>query len=243
MRRVLSIALLSSLTYLGACQNTNGTAQNNSTKETISVDQFEKKVAETPNAQLVDVRTAEEYADRHLKNAVNMDVKKDDCREQFSALDKLKPVFVYCLSGGRSSTAAGIMQEMGFKEIYNMEGGIMKWEHSGKPVEQGKISSTSTGISMADFNKQVSQKSYVLVDYNAPWCEPCKKMLPFLESLAQKKSEKLVLLKINADDNKVLLKEKGISSIPYLELFHDGKLVWKHNGYIEEKQLLEETRL
>ena len=244
MKKIFSIVLLlSSVAFLGACQNTESNAQSNSVKETISVDQFEKKLAETPNAQLVDVRTAEEYADGHLKNSVNMNVNREDYKEQFGTLDKTKPVFVYCLSGGRSGNAAKIMQKMGFTEIYNMDGGIMKWSNAGKPIEQGAAKAKPAGMTMNDFNKLVANKNYVLVDYNAPWCVPCQKMLPVLESLIQKKKDKLTLVKINADDNKSLLKEKGIAGIPYLELYMDGKLVWKHDGFIEEKQLLEETKL
>ena len=243
MKKIFSIALLSSMAYLGACQNTTDDAQTKQIKETISVDKYEKKLAETSDAQLIDVRTADEFSEGHLKNARNMNVNREDYKEMFSTLDKNKPVFVYCLSGGRSSRAANTLEEMGFKEVYNMEGGIMKWNNAGKYVEAGNAPPKPAGMTMADFNKLVAQKNYVLVDYNAPWCAPCQKMLPILESLANKKKDKLSLLKINADDNKALLKERGIAGIPYLELYQNGKLVWKHDGAIEEKQLLEETKL
>jgi thioredoxin 1 len=243
MKKILSIALLSSLGYLGSCQNTNGNAQTNQVRETISVDQFEKKLAETPGAQLVDVRTSEEFSDGHLKNAQNMNVNREDYKELFNTLDKSKPVFVYCLSGGRSGKAAKIMESMGFKEVYNLDGGIMKWNNAGKYVEKGNAAPKPAGMTAADFNKLVAKKNYVLVDYNARWCAPCQKMLPVLESLAERKKDKLSLVKIDADQNKDLLKQKGIGGIPYLELYLDGKLVWKHDGFIEEKQLLEETKL
>ncbi len=244
MKKILSIVfVLCSLAYLGACQNTSGSPQGGAIRETISVDQFEKKIATTPGGQLVDVRTAEEYAEGHLKNAVNMNVNREDYKDQFGTLDKTKPVFVYCLSGGRSLNAAKIMEKMGFREIYDMEGGIMKWQSAGKPIETGAGAPRSVGMSADEFNKQVSAGHYVLVDYNAPWCAPCQKMLPVLESLAKRKKDKLILLQINADQNKSLLREKGISGIPYLELYQDGKLTWKHDGYIEEQQLLDETKL
>jgi thioredoxin 1 len=241
MRRIFSIAvLLLSLHYLGACQNSGEPGQ---IKETIPVDQFEKKLATTQGAQLVDVRSSEEFTDGHLKGATNMNVNREDSKDMFNTLDKNKPVFVYCLSGGRSGNAAKIMQKMGFKEIYNMEGGIMKWESAGKPIEHGNAPPKPAGMSMADLNKQVAGSNYVLVDYNAPWCAPCQKMMPVLEAFVQKRKDKVSLLKINYDDNKALAKEKGISGIPYLELYHEGKLVWKHEGAIEEKQLQEETKL
>jgi len=98
-------------------------------------------------------------------------------------------------------------------------------------------------MSLADFNKQVTSDKYVLVDYNAKWCKPCKKMVPMLESVADKRRDKVILLKIDADENKELLKEKGIDAIPIVELYKEGKLVWKHSGEIDETTLLKETKL
>ncbi len=241
MKRVLSIiALLFSLQYLGACQNSGGNGQ---IKESIPVDQFEKKLAGTPGAQLVDVRSSGEFTEGHLAGAANMNINDDGYKDKFNTLDKNKPVFVYCLSGGRSGRAANIMQEMGFKEVYNMAGGIMKWESAGKPIEHGNAPPKPAGMSMDEFSKKVAGNNYVLVDYNAPWCAPCQKLMPMLEAFVQKRKDKVTLLKINYDDNKSLAKEKGISGIPYVELYHEGKLVWKHEGAIEEKQLQEETKL
>jgi rhodanese-related sulfurtransferase len=73
------------------------------------------------------VRTPKEYADQHLDNAVNIDWNGDNFVGQAQKLDKSKPVFVYCLAGSRSKSAANKLHELGFKEIYNLEGGILKW--------------------------------------------------------------------------------------------------------------------
>ncbi len=242
MRKIVTIVLLlTSIGYLGACQNSDGGAAEKG--GTLTADQYEKKLAETPGAQLVDVRTAGEYAEGHLANAVNMNVNREDYKEQFATLDKERPVFVYCLSGGRSADAVKIMRKMGFKEVYNLQGGILKWESAGKPLSQGTDPPKEPGMSSDDLNKLVSSGNYVLVDYNAPWCAPCMKLMPVLEALAEKKKDKLALVKVDADKNKALMQQKGISNIPYLELYDHGKLVWTHEGYIEESQLLEETKL
>lgn len=241
MRRTFSVVLLSALVYFVSCQDSTTNGQ---VKENISVDVFEKKILETPNVQLIDVRTAEEYADGHLKGARNMNVNREDYKEQFNTLDKNRPVYVYCLSGGRSGNAAKIMQNMGFREVYNMEGGFMKWDAAGKHIETGATPpSVRTGMTIAEFNKQLSQKKYVLVDYNAKWCAPCKEMLPMLEAFAGKRKDKMALLRIDADEHKALMKEKGINGVPYLELYQDGKLTWKHDGAIGENQLASETKL
>jgi len=134
MKKIFSVAILVTMVTFAACQNSNSSAQTGSIKETIPVEQFEKKLAQMPGAQLVDVRTPGEYSNGHLKGAVNMNVNGDNYEQQFNTLDKSKPVFVYCLSGGRSGNAAKKMQNMGFKEIYNMDGGITSWESAGKSV-------------------------------------------------------------------------------------------------------------
>jgi len=214
--------------------------------ETIAVDEFQKKMSELKDAQLLDVRTPGEYEDGHLKGALNINWKGNDFEQQASKLDKTKPVLVYCLGGGRSAAAAEKMQAMGFTAIYNMEGGFMKWTSANKPVDYpASALDKPQGMSVADYTKKISaeKKEYVLVDFTAKWCGPCKKMMPMLEKIAGEKKDKLSLMKVDADENKGLLKEKGINSIPYFELYRNGKLVWKHGGYMDEETFLKETKL
>jgi thiol-disulfide isomerase/thioredoxin len=68
-------------------------------------------------------------------------------------------------------------------------------------------------------------------------------MAPMLDKIAENKKEKLIFVKIDADKNKSLLKEKGIESLPVLELYKNGIQVWKHEGEIDEATLLKETNL
>lgn len=246
MKLIFSIILAFTVVNIASCQNAgnnqSAAASQQQINQTIPVDEFENKIAALPNAQLIDVRTPEEYQGGHLRNATNMNIRQDDFEAQLGKLDKTKPVFVYCKSGGRSSLAAGKMKELGFTEVYNMDGGMMKWEGANKPVEKGNAPEPA-GMSMEAFNKMVNMNKYVLVDYNAKWCTPCKVMMPMLQALANKRKDMLTLLPVDADEHKELMKQKGISSIPYLELYENGKLVWKHDGAIEEAQLLKETKL
>ncbi len=238
MKRILTVLLLCSFTTLLACKDDyKGPVVN----QTVAVDEYEKKMNELHDMQLVDVRTTEEYTAGHLKNARNINIDAKDFDEQIASLNKTRPVFVYCKAGSRSARAAEKMKEQGFKQIYNMEGGLMKWQAAGKPVEAGSAPAT-VGMSIDDLSKQVA-KGYVLVDYNAKWCGPCKKMNPILDGLVEKKKDKLTLLKVDADENPVLLNQKKIEGIPYLELYKDGQLIWKHEGFIEEAQILTETQL
>ncbi len=81
--------------------------------------------------QLVDVRTEEEFGASHLKDAQNICVTMDNFEERAKGLDKNKPVYVYCKSGGRSAKAAKILTDMGFTKVYDLQGGITNWEEKG----------------------------------------------------------------------------------------------------------------
>ena len=76
---------------------------------TAFLDEHPQLLAGTPGAQLVDVRSSGEFTEGHLAGAANMNINDDGYKDKFNTLDKNKPVFVYCLSGGRSGRAANIM--------------------------------------------------------------------------------------------------------------------------------------
>ena len=89
--------------------------------------QLEQKL--NSDIQLVDVRTAEEYANGHIGDAVNMDVlQAEKFPQEIQSLDKTKPVYVYCKSGVRSNKAANILREAGFAEVKDLDGGYTAWE-------------------------------------------------------------------------------------------------------------------
>ena len=83
-----------------------------------------------PKGLLLDVRTHEEYSEGHIEGALNLDIYDKQFSIELDKLDKTKPVYVYCKSGGRSSNASEIMKEKGFKEVYNLVGG-----YSGYPYK------------------------------------------------------------------------------------------------------------
>lgn len=85
--------------------------------------------------QLIDVRTVEEFNEGHVQNAQNICVTDADFKENISKLDRNQPVYLYCRSGKRSANAGKILKEMGFKEIYDMEGGFLEWQSQGLQSE------------------------------------------------------------------------------------------------------------
>src|SRR5438046_3102790 len=88
-------------------------------KSVLPVNAFEKAI-QAKNAQVLDVRTAEEFKQGYIKGAVNADwLKENEFAEQAKKLDKTAPVYVYCLSGVRSGKAADWLAANGFKEVIN----------------------------------------------------------------------------------------------------------------------------
>ena len=112
------------------------TACRSSVTTSLEPDLFEKTLEQTPNPQLVDVRTIKEYAEGHLSGAMLIDVRETTFDTIIQKLDKTRPVFVYCRSGKRSMDAAKILEKNKFTLVYNLEGGILSWKEKGKTVEQ-----------------------------------------------------------------------------------------------------------
>lgn len=100
----------------------------------LDANEFEKKLAVTKNITILDVRTQGEYNQGHLSGATLIDYYKSDFKQQLSNLDKNKSVFVYCKGGGRSGSAAEVLTDLGFKLVYDLQGGITAWKKSNKPV-------------------------------------------------------------------------------------------------------------
>jgi rhodanese-related sulfurtransferase len=119
------IALILSLVFTNACTTT---AQNAAPPAA-----FEAKIA-TPNVQLVDVRTPQEFATGHLENAKNVNFNDPEFKQKIALLDKNKPIAVYCGVGGRSGKASKILVELGFKDITDLAGGITAWLSAQKKV-------------------------------------------------------------------------------------------------------------
>jgi rhodanese-related sulfurtransferase len=127
MKKYLHLLLLPVL-LLAACTSS---AQ----QQDLSPAQFEQATTKA-GVQILDVRTQEEYAGGHLRNAVLADwTARPDFIEKTKTLDKDKPVYTYCRSGRRSAAAADWLRENGFREVYNMAGGIEAWKEAEKRVE------------------------------------------------------------------------------------------------------------
>lgn len=228
------LALLTlSIFIFAACES--GTSQD---KNKLDADTFEKQLQASPNGQLIDVRTPEEFKNGHLKGAVNLNYNDPDFASEINKLDKSKPAFVYCLSGGRSSSAAAEMRKAGFSQVLELKGGITQWNANKKTVITDETAPVSMGISQEEYIKLITSDNFVLVDIGAKWCMPCRKLSPILDEIAIEKKDILTLVKLDADENKGIMQSMQIEFLPTLYLYKGGNLVWESTGFVEKSQIL-----
>jgi len=93
-------------------------------QKNLTISKSEKLMNTKPNLQIVDVRTPHEFDSVAIVNAINIDVRNQNFEKNIATISKETPILVYCRSGRRSTTAMNIMLGLGFKEVYNMQGGI-----------------------------------------------------------------------------------------------------------------------
>jgi thioredoxin len=202
-------------------------------KQVLSADEFEKGMAKD-SAQILDVRTVGEFNSGHLQNALWADWNNEkEFERRSSFIDKKRPVFVYCLSGGRSSSAANKMRKQGFN-VYELKGGINAWKASNKIIA-GKANEKQMTID--EYNAGIASNTTVLVDFGATWCPPCKTMEPIIKGLQKKYESKFSLLKVDGGKDEELLKKYNVTALPVFIVYKNGKEVWRKDGVVSEKDL------
>lgn len=209
-------------------------------KKLITATEVQQKIKAEPTITIVDVRTPGEFEKGHIENALNIDWNGGDFANQISKLDTSKPIIVYCQSGGRSAKAAAKMLAIGFSNLYEMEGGMMKWRGADLPESLATTVTAAKGKSVEDFNKLINADDLVLVDFYAEWCAPCKEMKPYLDDITQTMSDKVKVLRIDADEDATLCKLLKVDALPVLQLYKKGKLVWENTGFIAKEPVVAE---
>jgi thioredoxin len=226
------IALLGLFLY--SCQSTSKTSN-------IDVEAFNTAISQGANIQLVDVRTPEEFLSGHIKNALNIDVNGANFEADVASLYKDIPVYVYCHSGSRSADAANKLLKMGFKQVFNLNGGIMAWKNSNMPVVESVAKPVSTQTHNSDdvesFRKDIKGEKLVLVDFSAVWCPPCQKMKPYVEYFKESRKDDVIIYTIDTDKEPEISKEYNIQSLPTIMMFKNNKMVYQNIGYMSEEDL------
>jgi rhodanese-related sulfurtransferase len=119
-------ALIASVLLLAGCSSSTGAID-------LGVSEFSTKVAEAGVITL-DVRTPIEFAEGHIEGARLIDFQSGNFENEIAALDKNATYAVYCRSGNRSGQAVKVMQDAGFTNVFNMNGGVIEWANAGLPL-------------------------------------------------------------------------------------------------------------
>lgn len=206
----------------------------------VNAEEF-KSLIEREDGVLLDVRTIAEYNNYHIDNSMQLNYYSPDFREKVLELPKDKPIYIYCNVGNRSAVAGRYLVANGYSRVYNLQRGILEWHQAGFPLEINHEFATSAenAMSVHEFSLIVNSGELVFFDFYAPWCAPCRQMMPMIDSLTIEYSGKINIIKINVDASRQLMQELRIQSIPLLALFKDGELLFAHNGLITRQQLEE----
>lgn len=121
------------LVQAGSCQSkasssSVATTQNTQNGAKISAETFKKRAAEA-GVQIIDVRTPQEFAGGYIVGAKNININDPAFQSKIAALDKNKPVLVYCAVGGRSGKAAATLVNLGFTDVSDLSGGYTHWPY------------------------------------------------------------------------------------------------------------------
>ena len=81
-----------------------------------------------PGFVILDVRTPDEWHHGYIYDSRKVDIYHPEFENEIEKFDKKKDYLVYCLKGQRSAEACEIMARHGFKKLYNLEGGLLKWD-------------------------------------------------------------------------------------------------------------------
>ena len=227
--RILSAFVAVAISLFGFSQ---GSVKN------ISAAEFQKKIEQNPGI-ILDVRTPGETAQGHIPDASFIDFYDKAFTDKVKLMQKDQPIYVYCRSGGRSAKAAEILKQNGFKEVYNLTGGIGAWNSAGFKVKKSSANTKSekAALSPQGFQDIIKSEDVVLVDFNTPWCSPCKKMAPIVQNISTEFDGRARVLKVDVDKNKDLAKAENVVGVPVLAIYKNGKEVWRQSGTFTQQEL------
>jgi thioredoxin 1 len=206
--------------------------------QNVNPQQFHQLIAKADGI-ILDVRTPEETAKGAIENASFINVNDRAFVRRIKLMQKDKPIYVYCASGGRSANAADLLIQNGFKDVYNLSGGIRSWTASGfeiTPPKEGSISNV-TQLTFPEFMKMLDTEKPVLIDFHTQWCSPCKKMSPIIDALTTENKGKAEILKIDVDQSIEVAQKLNIKGVPVFILYENGKETWRQSGILTQAEL------
>ena len=93
------------------------------------------------------------------------------------------------------------------------------------------------GMTVDEFNKLLHTDKYVLADFYADWCAPCKKLTPVIEEIANEMNDKVVVIRINQDDNKPLFDALKVYELPTLLIYKNKTIQWTGEGFFPKDMI------
>jgi len=130
-----------------SCKNNNANSNKTAVKSSVTktTQQITGKISvltpaefkeKSKNNTVIDVRTPSEFNEGYIKGAKNINFFDSNFTKQINSFDKSKPIYVYCKTGHRSENASEKMVQLGFKEVYDLKGGIINWVRSNNEIEK-----------------------------------------------------------------------------------------------------------
>lgn len=128
---VIIISVIVLFMLLPKSETVQSPSQSSQISQTVSVSEFETRIADPQNI-LLDIRTPSEFNSGRIAGAINIDYYEPGFQSELEKLDKEKQYIIYCNSGNRTSSTLAIMKKMGFKNVVDLRGGITAWKQAGK---------------------------------------------------------------------------------------------------------------
>ncbi len=202
----------------------------------LSADEFAKAI-ENSTVQILDVRTSTEFARGHIKAAMQANWNDSkEFEERTKALDRSKPLYIYCAAGPRSDAAGAWLSKRGF-EVIHLKGGIAAWQRSRKEIVANNNTPDVAKIKPEDFVAGLPNDRPVLVDIGAEWCPPCRKMIPVIDSLETLSAGRYAIVRVDVTTQPALAEYLNAETYPTFIIFRQGKETWRRQGLVSMEAL------
>ena len=198
------------------------------------------KILNDTDIIILDVRTSEEINTGYIPNSTFIDYYDKDFENKINLIDRSRKIYTLCKSGGRSVKAAEILSKNGFQNVYNLEGGFMRWKANKMPYNINLVNNYSLNsdlISEISLDSLIENNTSILIYISTKWCSPCKKMEPIIDKFADNNGS-LKVIKIDLDANTYAQERFDVKSLPALVLYENNSEVWHKNGIISYDDLI-----